>query len=92
MLGEGVAVPGEKSGKYQLDLWLANKMILQQGGIPEERIAVTDICTSHNSSYLFSHRASGGRRGNIGVFLMLREEHGRKDAANRTREPSESAR
>lgn len=92
MLGEGVAVPGEKSGKYQLDLWLANKMILQQAGIPEERIAVTDICTSHNSSYLFSHRASGGRRGNIGVFLMLREEHGRKDADNRTREPRESAR
>lgn len=70
MLGDSVAVPGKNPGKYQLDLWLANKLILEQAGIPEEQIAVTDICTCHNSDYLFSHRATGGRRGNIGAFLM----------------------
>lgn len=72
MLGDGVLSPGKKPGKYQLDLWLSNKMILEQAGIPEDRIAVTDICTCHNSSYLFSHRASGGKRGNLGAFLMLK--------------------
>lgn len=66
-----VVEPGRAPGKYQLDLWLANLLILCQAGIPMERIAVTDICTCHNSDYLFSHRASGGRRGSLAVFLML---------------------
>lgn len=62
---------GIQTGKYQLDLWLANYVILRQAGIPLKRIATTDICTCHNSEYLFSHRASGGRRGNFAAFLML---------------------
>lgn len=66
-----VVEPGRRQGKYQLDLWLANLLILCQAGIPPENIAVTDICTCHNSRYLFSHRASGGRRGNLAAFLML---------------------
>lgn len=67
-----VAVPGRQPGKYQLDLWLANEKILKRSGILERHIAVTDICTCHNSEYLFSHRASNGRRGNLGAFLMLK--------------------
>lgn len=62
---------GRQPDKYQLDLWLANYLILRQAGIPMDRISITDICTCHNSDYLFSHRASHGRRGNLGVFLML---------------------
>ena len=62
----------EKSGgKYQLDLWEANRLILADTGIPAERIAVTDICTMCNSRWLFSHRATGGRRGNLVAFLYL---------------------
>lgn len=72
MLGGDVTAPGEKAGKYQLDLWLANELILRQAGILPEHLEVTDICTCHNSSYLFSHRASGGRRGSLGAFLMLK--------------------
>lgn len=71
LLGSQVVSPGKRPGKYQLDLWLANKMILIRAGIPPQRIAVTDICTCHNGAYLFSHRASGGRRGNMGAFLGL---------------------
>lgn len=67
-----VLEPGRQPGKYQLDLWLANYLILRQAGVLADRIAVTDICTCHNSSYLFSHRASGGRRGALGVFLMIK--------------------
>lgn len=66
-----VVTQGKAEGKYQLDLWLANRMILEDAGIPEDRISVTDVCTCHNSEYLFSHRASSGHRGNLGVFLML---------------------
>ena len=62
---------GVKQGKYQIDLWLANYVILRQAGVLPEQIAITDICTCHNRDYLFSHRASGGRRGNLAAFLML---------------------
>lgn len=70
--GGDVVTPGKCAGKYQLDLWLANEMILTQAGIPAAQIAVTDICTCHNPEYLFSHRASKGRRGNLGAFMMLK--------------------
>lgn len=58
-------------GKYQLDLWRANEIVLTEAGIPEKNIQITDICTCHNKSYLFSHRASHGQRGNMGAFLGL---------------------
>lgn len=64
---------GREPGKYQLNLWLANLAVLHGAGVPLERISVTDICTCHNPEYLFSHRASHGKRGNLGAFLMLRE-------------------
>ena len=59
------------SGKYQLDLWRANEIVLTEAGIPKEQIQVTDLCTCHNDAYLFSHRASRGQRGNLGAFLGL---------------------
>lgn len=64
---------GKEPGKYQLDLWLANLLILRRAGIPLSQIEVTDICTCHNPEYLFSHRASQGKRGALEAFLMLRE-------------------
>lgn len=70
---ESVLKPGKVPGKYQLDLWNANKMILLNAGILPEHLEVTDICTCCNSDYLFSHRGSGGRRGNLGAFLELRK-------------------
>lgn len=60
-------------GKFQLDLWRANEIILEEAGVPKEQIAVTDICTCCNPGLLFSHRASGGKRGNLGAFLMRKE-------------------
>lgn len=59
------------NGKYFLDLWMANEYILEEAGITKEHIQITDICTCHNPDYLFSHRASMGKRGNLGAFLML---------------------
>lgn len=58
-------------GKYLLDLWRANEIVLTEAGIPSEQIQVTDLCTCHNGGYLFSHRASHGQRGNLGAFLGL---------------------
>lgn len=61
----------KENGKYQLNLWEANRIVLQEAGIPSEQIAVTNICTCCNSELLFSHRASQGKRGNLGAFLVL---------------------
>lgn len=59
------------NGKYQLNLWRACELTLLKAGLLPEHIEVTDICTCCNPDYLFSHRASMGRRGNLGAFLML---------------------
>ena len=61
------------NGKYQLDLWRANEAILLGAGILKEHLSMTDICTCCNPSYLFSHRASKGKRGNLAAFLMLKQ-------------------
>ncbi|ROR29390.1 hypothetical protein EDD66_103328 [Mobilisporobacter senegalensis] len=62
----------EKTGeKYQLDLWLANKYILLEAGIPIENISISGICTCCNSTLLYSHRASQGMRGNLAAFLTI---------------------
>ena len=60
------------NGKYQLDLWKTNEIVLQEAGIKPEHLAVTNVCTCCNSEVLFSHRASQGKRGNLAAFLMLK--------------------
>lgn len=59
------------NGKYQLDLWKANEIVLLEAGVSGEHLSVTDICTCCNPELLFSHRASHGKRGNLGAFLCL---------------------
>ena len=61
-----------REGKYYLDLWAANKAILMDAGVKEENITLPNLCTACNSEVLFSHRATGGKRGNLGAFLMIR--------------------
>lgn len=58
--------------KYQLNLWRANEIILEEAGISKGNISTTNICTACNSELLFSHRISKGKRGNLGAFLALK--------------------
>lgn len=60
------------NGKYQLDLWRTNEIVLIEAGIHPKHLAVTNICTCCNPEILFSHRASQGKRGNLAAFLMLK--------------------
>ena len=64
----------KENGKYQLDLWEANRIVLREAGVPETGISVTDICTHCNPELLFSHRTSADRRGNLCAVLCLKEE------------------
>ncbi len=70
---EGILAEKE-DGKYLLDLWRANEIILLETGVKQENIQVTDICTHCNSDYLFSHRTTGNERGNLAAFLGLAEK------------------
>lgn len=64
----------KEDGKYQLNLWKANELILREAGILKEHLAVTNVCTRCNSKILYSHRAAGDRRGNLCAFLALEVE------------------
>ncbi len=65
------AIINSETGKYRLNLWAANQCVLEKAGILPEHIEVTSLCTCCNSGELFSHRASQGKRGNMGAFLGL---------------------
>ena len=54
--------------KYQLNLQAANYFNMIHAGIKPDNIGISDICTSCNSDWLFSHRASHGKRG---VLLII---------------------
>jgi hypothetical protein len=58
-------------GKYQLDLWAANEIVMRDAGIRPDNISVAGNCTCCHPDLLFSHRASHGKRGNLGAFLMI---------------------
>ena len=70
--GEEILI-NKGNGKYQLDLWKTNEIVLLEAGILPDHLAVTNICTCCNAKELFSHRASQGKRGNLAAFLMLKE-------------------
>lgn len=64
----------KENGKYQLDLWRANEIVLLEAGVRKTHMAVTNLCTCCNPDLLFSHRASEGKRGNLAAFLAICEE------------------
>lgn len=70
---DAFVLPGKTEDKYQLDLWKANEFILRQAGIEPEHIEISGICTCSNSDWLFSHRATGGKRGNLAAFIMIKD-------------------
>lgn len=57
--------------KYLLDLRAANRLIMLDAGVKPGNIELPGICTCHNPDYLFSHRASKGKRGNMAGFLSI---------------------
>ncbi len=61
----------KENGRYQLNLWRANEIVLLEAGVRPEHLAITNVCTCCNPELMFSHRASQGRRGNLGAFLGL---------------------
>ena len=61
----------KENGKYNLDLWKVNSMILKEAGILENHMSLPNLCSCCNPKLLFSHRASKGKRGNLAGFISL---------------------
>ncbi|MBQ2604067.1 MAG: peptidoglycan editing factor PgeF [Clostridia bacterium] len=64
-------VQDKGSGKYMVDLLLTNKQILMQAGVPESSIICSDVCTKCNCDLIWSHRATGGKRGGMCAILEI---------------------
>ena len=64
----------KENGKYQLNLQQACFENFLSSGLLPEHISLPDLCTCCNPELLYSHRASGGKRGNLAAFLTIREE------------------
>ncbi len=60
-------------GKYMLNLWQANRLILLNSGLRDENIYISDICTACNGAELHSHRASKGKRGINALFMSIKK-------------------
>lgn len=63
----------KQDGKYMLDLLEANRRLLVHSGVKPENITVSDLCTNCHSDLLWSHRATGGKRGTMCAFLTIVE-------------------
>lgn len=68
-------VTEKPGGKFMVDLWETNRRILLRSGIPENQISVAKLCTKCNSDWLFSHRATGGKRGGMAAMICIAEEN-----------------
>lgn len=61
-----------KGRHARLNLWELNRLRLIAVGLAEHNVTVGGVCTFANARFLFSHRASAGRRGNQLGFIGLR--------------------
>lgn len=65
-------IVGQKAGRFYCDLPKANAATLLGAGLLEENISLSGLCTKCRHDEFYSHRASGGRRGSLGVFAELK--------------------
>lgn len=59
-------------GKYHLDLAGVNRMLLLEGGVREDHLAMAGLCTRCRPDLFFSHRRDGEIRGSMAAFMALR--------------------
>ncbi|NLP42226.1 MAG: peptidoglycan editing factor PgeF [Veillonellaceae bacterium] len=56
---------------WKLDLWMANKIQLEEIGVKSPNIVISGMCTSCNTSLFYSHRAEHGLTGRLGAVISL---------------------
>jgi YfiH family protein len=58
--------------RVQLDLRAANRLQLVDAGVPESKIAVSDLCTACRTDLLFSYRREGAKTGRMMAVIGVR--------------------
>jgi YfiH family protein len=58
--------------RVQLDLRTANRWQLADAGVPDTRIAVSDLCTACRTDLLFSYRREGAQTGRMMAVIGMR--------------------
>lgn len=58
-----------RGGKTYLDLWVANRLQLEQSGVTQ--IEVAGLCTACHLDDWYSHRAEKGKTGRFGALIAL---------------------
>lgn len=59
-----------QNGKVHFDLWVANRLLLEQAGVVD--IEIAGLCTACHLEDWFSHRGERGRSGRFGVLMALK--------------------
>ena len=57
--------------KFDIDLWAADRRILEKAGLRPEHITATDLCTKCHADVFWSHRVTGGQRGSLAGFIAM---------------------
>lgn len=60
------------NGKYNVDLWRANYLQMINGGLKDDNITLSNLCTYCHSEDFFSYRREKGHTGRMVAFLKLR--------------------
>jgi len=60
------------NGKYTVDLWAANKLMLMEMGVPENNVTISGLCTKCREDMFFSYRRDKGRTGSMSAIMELR--------------------
>ncbi len=63
----------KQNNKFMIDLLETNRQILIKSGVLPNNITVSDLCTKCNSNFLWSHRATNGRRGTMCAMMCITE-------------------
>ena len=56
----------KENGKYDLDLWSANMILLNKRGIPKKNITISKLCTSCNNE-IFTPDTNAENQSPIGI-------------------------
>ena len=64
--------PSVKEGRYMLDLWKLNELIMIKVGLKRENIFQTGLCTMKYHDIFYSHRYTNGKRGLQAGVIMLK--------------------
>lgn len=67
-----VIQPDKEDGRYKIDLWKTNAMLLKSAGVLQQNIEIAYLCTKCNHELFYSHRVTQEKRGIMVGILELK--------------------